>query len=106
VQATSISKCAILVCEGSLRLDILLSVHPLFLFNSLRTTMERFMYLICSHSHYNSPYLEDSSCAKTWVLQSCTFSPLLLGSLFVWTIGRGFHPILVSYHGCGITSAL
>ncbi len=68
MQATSISKCAILVCEGYVRLDILLSVPPLFLFNSLLTTMEGFMYLICSHSHYNSPYLDDSSCAKTWVV--------------------------------------
>jgi hypothetical protein len=68
--------------------------------------MEGFMYLICSHSHYNSPYLEDSLCAKTWVLPSLyPFSPLLLGALFYWR-STYFHLILVSYHGRGVTSAL
>jgi hypothetical protein len=76
------------ISEGSLRLDILLSVPPLFLFNRLLKMMEGFMYLICSCSHSNSPYLEDSSCAKTWVLPSCYFFSPFVECFVLSTIGR------------------
>ncbi len=51
----------------------------------------RFGYLICSCSPCDPPSLEESSFARTWVLQSCTFStpspskPPLEGSSFART---------------------
>jgi hypothetical protein len=81
VQAISMSKCVVIVIEGSSKPSILSNVHLLSLSNMLLTTEGGSEYLICLHSPRSPPSLEDFSFARTWVVLSCTFSTPFLGAL-------------------------
>ncbi len=76
-QATYISRCVVIIVDGSSKLCVIFGVFPHSIFDMHLAIRDRFKYLICSYSPRDPPSLKYSPFARTWVLPSCTFlSPL------------------------------
>jgi hypothetical protein len=92
------------ISEGSLRLDILLSVPPLFLFNRLLKMMEGFMYLFLFPFQF-------TLLGGFFVCQDLGPSILLLFLPFCWVLcfidnWQMFIRYLIHIMECGVSSAL